>query len=129
LAAAPNPSTIVFALRGPIESKDIRVMCERVGSLLDSTGTDHVICDVGAVVNPDAGTVEALTRMQLTARRLGGQLQLRGACGELRELLTMSGLTDVLPCDELRLEASGQAEQGEQAGGVEEEGDPAEPIA
>jgi len=129
LATAPNPSTIVFALQGPIASKDIRVMCERVGSLLDSAGTDHVICDVGAVARPDGATVEALARMQLTARRLGGRLQLRGACGELRDLLTMSGLTDVLPCVQLPLEASGKAEQGEQAGGVEEEGDPADPVA
>jgi hypothetical protein len=58
LAAVSNTSTIVFALQGPIASKDIRAMCERVGSLLDATGTD-VICDVGAVARPDGGTVEA----------------------------------------------------------------------
>ena len=103
-------------------------MCERVRFLLQASHSDHVICDVGAVANPDAGTVEALARMQLTARRLGGRLMLRNACGELRDLLTLSGLRDVLPCDELRLETWGHAEEREPASGVEEERDPADPT-
>ena len=103
-------------------------MCERVRFLLEA-GDDDVICDVGAVVDPDAGTVEALARMQLTARRLGRRVKIRGACGELKDLVTLSGLRDVLPCDELPLEASGHAEQREPAGGVEEERDPADPVA
>jgi ABC-type transporter Mla MlaB component len=102
-------------------------MCERVRFLLERT--DRVICDVGAVMSPDAGTVEALARMQLTARRLGRTVKIRGACGELKDLVTLSGLSDVLPCDELSLEVSGQAEQGKEAGGVEEEGDPADPVS
>ncbi len=104
-------------------------MCERVRFLLQASDTDHVICDVSAVMSPDAGTVEALARMQLTARRLGGRMQVRGACGELKDLVTMSGLSDVLPCDELPLEALGQAEQREPTSGIEEERDPADPIA
>ena len=104
-------------------------MCERVRYLLEANDTDHVICDVGAVLHPDAGTVEALARMQLVARRLGRSLRLRRACGDLKELLTLSGLSDVLPCDELPLEAVGQAEHREPASGVEEERDPADPVA
>ncbi len=127
--AAPTPGTIVFALQGPLAPSDVRWMCERVRFLLASSGSDHVICDLGAVTEPDAGTVEALARMQLTAQRLGGRMTLRRACGELGDLLTLSGLTDVLPCDELPLEASRQAEQREPPRGVEEERDPADPIA
>jgi len=125
--AAPSKGSNVFALHGPLAPKDVRWMCERVRFLLEST--DHVICDVGALTDPDAGTVDALARMQLTARRLGGTLRIRRACGELRDLLTLSGLSDVLPCDELPLEASGKAEQREQPSGIEEEGDTAEPIS
>jgi hypothetical protein len=123
------PSTIVFALDGPVAPRDVRWMCERVRFMLQRSGTDHVVCDVGAVSYPDAGTVEALARMQLTARRFGGRMVLRNACGELRGLLTLSGLSDVLPCGELRLEARGHGEEREPAGGVEEEGDPTDPIA
>jgi ABC-type transporter Mla MlaB component len=127
--AAPSSSIIVYALRGPIAPKDVRWMCERVRSLLEASDDGHVICDVGAVTEPDAGTVEALARMQLTAQRLGGRLKLRRACGELRDLLRMSGLSDVVPCDELLLEAGRHAEQGEPTRGVQEEGDPADPVA
>ena len=104
-------------------------MCERVRFLLQASDSDHVICDVGALLHPDAGTIEALARMQLTARRLGGRVKLRRACGELRDLLTLSGLSDVLPCDELALEPIGEAEQREPARGVEEERDPGDPVA
>lgn len=127
--ASPDPSTIIFALDGPIAPPDVRWMCERVRSLLEGSGAGHLVCDVGAVAFPDAGTVEALARMQLTARRSGGRLMLRNACGELRDLLRLSGLSDVLPCDELRLEASGHTEEREPTGGVEEERDPADPVA
>jgi ABC-type transporter Mla MlaB component len=125
--AAPDPSTIVFALDAPIAPEDVRWMCERVRYLVEAT--DDVVCDVSAVTEPDAGTVEALARMQLIAKRLGGAMKLRGACGELRDLLRLAGLTDVLPCGDLPLEARGHAEQGEQASGVEEERDPADPVA
>jgi ABC-type transporter Mla MlaB component len=127
--AGPDPSTLVFALEGPIAPDAVRWMCERVRFLLEASGTSQVVCDVGAVAYPDAGTVEALARMQLTARRLGGRMMLRNACGKLRDLLTLSGLSDVLPCDELRLETRGHAEEREPARGIEEEGDPADPIA
>jgi ABC-type transporter Mla MlaB component len=127
--AVPDRSPIVFALNGPVAPEDISWMCERVRFLLESSSEDEVICDVGAVSEPDAGTVEALARMQLTARRLGSRVILRNACGELKDLLTVSGLSDVLPCAELPLEARGHTEQREPAGGVEEERDPADPVA
>ena len=62
--------------------------------------------------------------MELTTRRFGGDLRLRGASVELLELLALCGLPI-----ELALEAEGQPEQREEAGGVEEEGDPADPVA
>jgi len=74
-----------------------------------------IVCDVGALA-PDAAAVDALARLQLTARRLGYEICLRDASVDLRDLLDFIGLRDVL-----RVEAEGQAEQREQALGVEEE--------
>jgi hypothetical protein len=42
------------------------------------------------------GTVDALARVQLAARRLGLELPLRNASRELRELLDFAGLSEVL---------------------------------
>ncbi len=86
-------------------------------------------CDVGGVTEPDMGTVDALARLQLAARRLGCSIRLRHASRELQELLSLAGLSDVLPCrTELVVEAEGQAEEREETRGVEEEGDPGDPT-
>jgi hypothetical protein len=69
--------------------------------------------------------VEALARLQLLARGLGREIRLHRACGRLQELLDLTGLSDVVPLwGGLAIEVTGQAEQGEQAGRVEEETDP-----
>ncbi len=74
-----------------------------------------IVFDVGALA-PDAVAVDALARLQFTARRLGLEIRLRHASSELQELLAFVGLRDVL-----RVEAGGQAEEREQRVGVEEE--------
>jgi ABC-type transporter Mla MlaB component len=48
----------------------------------------------------DVATVDALARLQLAARRGGGQIRLCGATAELCELIWLMGLQDVLPVDE-----------------------------
>ena len=94
--------------------------------VLLSRGDDVVIFEVGALVEPDLVTVDALARLQLTARRLGRRVVLRGAAAELRDLLELAGLCDVVGVapNGLRLRLRGQAEEREQPGGVEEEGQP-----
>lgn len=84
-----------------------------------------IVLDVGALVRPDLSVVDLLVRIQLAAGRAGGRLELGGACSELCDLIELLGLADVLP---LRIEAGGQTEQREQPPGVEEEGDPGDPL-
>jgi hypothetical protein len=102
-------------------------LCERVRGLLQG-GAQLIVCDVSGLA-PDAATIDALARVQLTARRLGGRIRLRNACIELRELVAFTGLSDVLPlCAPLRLEPRGEAEEGEQTRGVQEETDADDPA-
>ncbi|HEX2058729.1 MAG TPA: STAS domain-containing protein [Actinomycetota bacterium] len=99
-------------------------LCERVRDLLGRDGRT-IVCDVSEVVDPDLGTIDALARLQLTVRRLGGSIELRGATPHLEGLLALTGLGEVLPlCPELGVEVVGQAEQREEPLGVEEEADP-----
>ena len=83
-----------------------------------------IVCDVGAVVTPDAGTIDVLARLQLAARRVGKEIRLRHASSELKQLLAFCGLDDVLP-----LEAEGEAEEREQRRRVEEEREFPDPAA
>jgi len=120
---------IVLGIGGPIARGDGPGLCERVRMLLERNDADLVVCDVGALAYPDAVTVDALARLQLTARRLGRSIGLRHASPELVELLELTGLGDVVPRCVRLLRSQGQAEEREQPGGVEEEGHPGDPIA
>src|SRR5947199_5526350 len=102
---APRPSTIVFALEGRVARAQVPSLCDRMYALLEDSGAGVALCDVAAV-DADAVTIDALARLQLTARRLGRQLRLRRATDELLDLLSFTGLTDVL-----RVEPCGQAEE------------------
>jgi ABC-type transporter Mla MlaB component len=126
---APAQGRIVLVLTGPIARADVIALCERAETLLRAGRGDQVLCDVAALDDPDAVTVDALARLALTARRLGRNLTIRGACGELRKMLAFAGLDEVLPCGaDSGLEPWGQPEEREQARGVEEEADPGDPI-
>lgn len=102
------------------------------------------MCDVGDVAEPDADTIDALARLQLLALRVGVRFRFSSACEELRDLLALTGLADVLPCEQppcdpprraassgssSSVEPLGQAEQREHALRVEKERDPRDPPA
>jgi hypothetical protein len=72
--------------------------------------------------SPDLGLVDALARLQLMARRRGSSIQVR-ACDELRELLLLVGLSEVLA-----VEPRGKAEQRIELG-VEKVVQPGDPSA
>ena len=92
----PAPTTLRFAVWGPITRDDLPGLCDRVCALFTSSTADVALCDVQGV-EPDAVTVEALARLQLAARRTGCRVRLRNASDDLLELVAFMGLTDVLP--------------------------------
>jgi ABC-type transporter Mla MlaB component len=94
--ASPAPTTITFAVWGPIGRDDLPGLCDRVCALLGSSRASVALCDVDGVP-PDAVTVDALARLQLAARRTGCQVRLRNASDGLLELVAFMGLRDVLP--------------------------------
>jgi ABC-type transporter Mla MlaB component len=128
----PGPGGTVLVLSGPITRDAIPAMCERARRLLEGCDAGPVACDVGALAQPDAITIDALARLQLTARRLGCRVELRRACGELEDLLTLTGLLGVLTgggaAVASAVEAWGEPELREQALRVEEEADPGDPT-
>jgi hypothetical protein len=96
---------------------------------MESSRARSLICDVGAVAAPDAVTIDALARLQLTALRVGRRIGLRHASSELQELLDYFGLSGVVPlCAWSDVEARRQAEEREVCGRVQEERDPADPA-
>lgn len=87
---------MVLVIDGPMACADVPALCERIRALPQGCGTGVVVCDVSHVTSPDAGTVDALARLQLSARRLGHEIVLRHAGRELRELLDLTGLCEAV---------------------------------
>lgn len=125
--AGPEPETLVLA--DTLGRVDVPELCARLRGLLAAGVCGEVVCDVGAVSRPDAATIDALACLQLNARRLGGRVMLRHTSRQLRELLILTGLCDVLP---LSAGSIGgllrETEQREQPVGVEESDHPGDPV-
>ena len=79
-------------------------------------------CDVAHVRCADFATVDALARAALNAQRFGSCLRVVNATPQLEELIAFAGLDDVLFGRRRR-----QAEQREEALGVEERGEAGDP--
>jgi anti-anti-sigma regulatory factor len=118
-----------WAIGPAITRADIPGLCDRLTALLDNNDAAVVVCDVRAITKPDAVVIEALARLQLTARRLGRQILVHHASDHLRDLLVLTGLREFLPQHpELVLELGWQAEQREQPLGVKEGVEPDDPA-
>jgi ABC-type transporter Mla MlaB component len=122
--AHPEPDVAVLVIRDPIALADVAGLCERLRRTLLAEDADEVVCDVSALTRIDAGTVDALARLQLTARRLGRRMRLRNAPPRLRELIAFFGLSDAVPL----VQVVREPEHGEHAGGVEERVEPDDPA-
>ena len=107
-----------LTLPAPVGLADVPALCDRAERLLREGLATTLECDVAEVQAPDLGAVEALTRVDLTAKRLGAGIRLRGASVGLLELLAFCGL----PLESV-VDAQGQAEEREEPGGVQEERD------
>ena len=116
-----RPSTGVLVIAGPIGPADAARLCVQLHDVLMTSDAAVVVCDVRGLA-AGAVAVDALARLQLTARRLGGRIRLRNVSHELDELLAFAGLAEALdraPCA-LRVEPGGEPEEREQPVGVEE---------
>jgi ABC-type transporter Mla MlaB component len=72
-----------------------------VCTLLERAAADVALCDVRGVP-ADAVTVDALAQLQLAARRRGCQVRLLNSTRELRELVDLMGLSEVVVDDVTR---------------------------
>jgi ABC-type transporter Mla MlaB component len=92
---ASQPRTVGFAIGGRLARADLPALCERVSAVLDTSGAAVAVCDVSKA-DADAVTVDALARLQLTARRRGATIQLARVSSDLLDLLAFAGLAEVL---------------------------------
>jgi ABC-type transporter Mla MlaB component len=86
---------VTFVVGGPIRRCDLAGLCARFGRMLAHAAPAVAVCELREV-EADAVAVDALARLQLTAQRRGSRVLFRGASGDLRELVALAGLCDVV---------------------------------
>jgi ABC-type transporter Mla MlaB component len=102
-----NP--VVVVVQGPIAPQKLAELCEHVRVAAATRPREPVVCDVSGLGGRDELTLEVLTRLQLTAQRVGASIRLHNAPGELVDLLDLLGLSDVLPVSVEIVGAAGSA--------------------
>ena len=86
----------LLVIAGPIGDGEVQALCERLRAVIATSDAQVVVCDVSALP-ANARAIEALARLQLTARRLQRHIRLQRASPELQQLLEFVGLADVVP--------------------------------
>ena len=94
---------------------DVTGLCTTASSLLP--GALELVVDVAAVQVADLAVIDVVARITRLGRRAGVAVRIRGASPDLRALLELTGLRQVLLA--ALLEDERQAEAGEESG-VEE---------
>jgi hypothetical protein len=117
-----DPATGLMALRA-VGPTDVVAACTRLRAVAAGEGVERVNCDVSALA-AELAAVDALARLALLARRLGCPLNVRRASPELRELVELCGLSEVLGV----WRNGRKPEQREQPVHVEERVDPDDPA-
>ena len=105
----------IGALRCGTDAGGVDGWCDRVRVVLTMSGASVVVCDVSDVGGSAADVVDAIARLQLTARRCGGEIRLHGSSPALAALLRAVGLSGVLGLAPSGGEPVVGAEEGEQA--------------
>ena len=59
-------------------------------------GRTRITLDCGALRDPDLGTLDVLLRLSLEMKRAGADLELGDVGQELRELIGLCGVADIL---------------------------------
>ncbi|MFJ9808468.1 STAS domain-containing protein [Streptomyces sp. NPDC101158] len=84
--------TLELRLTGRPAPDDVGRIC----ALLDAAEPCLVLCEIGGLGRADLAVVDALARVRLAARRRGHRLEFRGAAPELRGVLELVGLGELL---------------------------------
>jgi ABC-type transporter Mla MlaB component len=100
LGSGREPTTITLVVAGSLARRDVPCLCARLRTAIEAAQAQIVVCDVGAVRSVDVGILDALARLELTARRSGGRIRLRRCSPELAALLAFAGLAELFPVED-----------------------------
>ena len=89
--------TARLEVAGSLEVAEVGAVLASLSELVAEQAVTVLTCDARGLVREDLGTVDALARLQVAARRLGCPLVLCGVSHDLRGLIALLGLAKYLP--------------------------------
>jgi ABC-type transporter Mla MlaB component len=92
------PRELVLTVEGPITAATIAELCGRLRAVLEGSDVSVLSCDVKSIAQADVAALDALARLQLTARRMGRSVRLRHVSNPLHDLLHLTGWSAIVPC-------------------------------
>lgn len=87
-------------MSGQLRKRHLPDLYEKVCVLLRDEPVDEVICDLHAIAQPDAVAVDALAKLRLVTAQSQIPLTLVRVPDALRELLTFTGICEVMLMEE-----------------------------
>jgi ABC-type transporter Mla MlaB component len=94
-----KPANVVLTLVGVIDEGQTASLCGALRACLQPDGNEVVTCDARRAV-ACFGLVGALARLQLIAHEHGNTIRITGVRNDVRVLIDLAGLADVLLVDE-----------------------------
>ena len=85
-----------LVISGALSRDDIPSWCDRARTLLENDDCPILVCDVRGLSGCDAVAVDMLARVKLIAQRHGTPMCVRAASRDLRDLISLSGLAEIL---------------------------------
>lgn len=98
LSQAAPQDRLQTSAGGVADDAAVRALCERLHAVIVRSDAHTIVVDVGPLP-ANCRSIEALARLQLTARRNDRLIRLRRASPELQQLLDFAGLADVIPAN------------------------------
>lgn len=89
--------TITVIVRPELERDDVHSLADDLVHQLSTGVVAEVLVDVSRIDTPDVVYLDALARLQLTARRHGSTIRVVDPCPDLVDLLGVAGLSDIIP--------------------------------
>ncbi|MDQ3972772.1 MAG: STAS domain-containing protein [Actinomycetota bacterium] len=111
---------VTVVVDGPLDPSDAPLVCAALHAAMSGSGVAFLACRGEGLGDPDLATVDLLARLRLAAHRVGCVMRVEDPSRRLQELLMLAGLDELFaPCGS-SVETRRQAEEREEAFGVEE---------
>lgn len=95
VGSGDNAASATVTLRGDLDLATAPIVDERLGELVER-GQIHIVVDLGEVTFCDSMGINILVRAKRRCEQHGGSFSVSRVSGEVKQILRIAGLLDIL---------------------------------